>query len=102
MIKGEIARLVQDPVPADELERTCELICGQMLLGLESTSNRMVRLGKRQTLGLEHLTPEEQVERYRSVTVEDVLDLAQDLLTADAALACVSPLSSSEVTALVS
>lgn len=101
-IKGEIARLVQDPVPADELERTCELICGQMLLGLESTSNRMVRLGKRQTLGLEHLTPEEQVERYRSVTVEDVLDLAQDLLTADAALACVSPLSSSEVTALVS
>lgn len=102
LIKGEIARLVQDPVPADELERTCELICGQMLLGLESTSNRMVRLGKRQTLGLEHLTPEEQVERYRSVTVEDVLDLAQDLLTADAALACVSPLSSSEVTALVS
>ena len=43
----ELVRLVKEPVPADELQRAKEHLKGRMILGLESTSSRMTRLGKR-------------------------------------------------------
>ena len=42
----ELLRLVTEPVPEDELQRAKEHLKGRMILGLESTSSRMTRLGK--------------------------------------------------------
>ncbi len=42
----ELQRLVSEPVPEDELQRAKEHLKGRMILGLESTSSRMTRLGK--------------------------------------------------------
>ena len=101
LIRAELEAIAQDPVSDDELSRNIDLICGQLLLGLESTNSHMVRLGKRETLGLPQTTPEEQTEGYRSVTKQQVLDLAQDLLTAEPAIAVISPYSQEELTELV-
>lgn len=101
LLKAEIERIATDPVPQDELDRNVDLICGQLLLGLETTNAHMLRLGKRETLGLPHTSPEEQTERYRSVTSADVLDLAQELLTAPATLAAVSPFTADEIAELM-
>ena len=101
LIRAELEAIAQDPVSDDELSRNIDLICGQLLLGLESTNSHMVRLGKRETLGLLQTTPEEQTEGYRSVTKQQVLDLAQDLLTAEPAIAVISPYSQEELTELV-
>ncbi len=54
----------------------------------------MVRLGKRETLELDQTTPEQQTEGYRSVTKQQVLDMAQELLLAEPAIAVISPLHS--------
>lgn len=97
LIREELARIANDPVPADEMDRNVELMCGQLLLGLESTNAHMVRLGKRETLELPQVSPEEQTEAYRSVTSEQVLQLAQDMLTAKPCIAVVSPFSQSEL-----
>ena len=42
-------------------------------------------------MGNELLSPEEIVERYRSVTCEDVKNIAQQILTQEPTIAVVSP-----------
>ena len=51
-----------------------------MLLSMESTSNRMSRLGKSLVTGTELLSLEELVERIDAVTADDVAALAGELL----------------------
>ncbi len=97
LIREELERIANDPVPADELDRNVELMCGQLLLGLESTNAHMVRLGKRETLDLPQVSPEEQTEAYRMVTSEQVLQLAQSMLPAKPCIAVVSPFSQTEL-----
>lgn len=101
LIREELERIANDPVPADELNRNVELMCGQLLLGLESTNSHMVRMGKRETLGLSQTSPEEQTEGYRSVTSEEVLQLAQKMFAADPCIAVVSPFDQSRLLPLV-
>jgi predicted Zn-dependent peptidase len=63
-----------------ELERAKENLKGRMLLSLESTSNRMSRLGKSLVTGTELLGLEELIERVDAVAADDVAALAGDLL----------------------
>lgn len=102
LIREEVARLASDEVTEEELKRNVDLISGQLFLGLESTSARMATIGKRETVGAEQTSAEVDVERYRSVTAADIRDLACDLLTAEPAIAVVSPFELSEVKELVS
>jgi predicted Zn-dependent peptidase len=66
-----------------ELERAKENLKGRMLLSMESTSNRMSRLGKSLITGSELLDLDEIVERVEAVTSEDVAAVAGDLLRLD-------------------
>jgi len=63
-----------------ELERAKENLKGRLLLSLESTSNRMSRLGKALVTGGDLLSAEEMVERIEAVSAEEVAALAADLL----------------------
>jgi predicted Zn-dependent peptidase len=75
----ELVRLVQEPVPADELRRAKEHLKGRMILGLESTSSRMTRLGKGVLTETEILSLDELAERIEAVTSEQVLELAAEV-----------------------
>lgn len=98
LITAELTKLVEQPVPEEELNRTIDFISGQFLLGLETTNSHMVRLGKREVLGLEQISAQEQVERYKSVTAGDVQTLAVDMLTQPPTVAVVSAYTQEEVT----
>lgn len=72
LVEQELAKLLQEPVPAAELERARQQVLGTFRLSLENTTNRMMRLGK-QVLGLGRFIPVEEVEeKLRAVTAEDV------------------------------
>lgn len=75
----ELARLVRQPVPEDELQRAKEHLKGRMILGLESTSSRMTRLGKGVLTETEILSLDELAERIEAVTPEEVLQLASEV-----------------------
>jgi predicted Zn-dependent peptidase len=75
----ELKRLVSEPVPADELQRAKEHLKGRMILGLESTSSRMTRLGKGVLTQTEILSLDELAERIEAVTPEQVLELASEV-----------------------
>ena len=94
---AEIRRLVEEGFDADELERNRDLVCGQLALSQETTASRMNRIGRRQTLGLPHETVEQMLDAYRSVTTEQVRQVAQEFLRAEPLLAVVSPLEASKV-----
>jgi len=79
----EVGDVAAGNVRAGELERAKENLKGRMLLALESTSNRMSRLGKSLVTGTELLELEELIERIDAVTADDVAGLAADLLALD-------------------
>jgi predicted Zn-dependent peptidase len=75
----ELLRLVTEPVPDDELQRAKEHLKGRMILGLESTSSRMTRLGKGVLTKTEILSLDELAKRIEAVTPGQVLELASEV-----------------------
>lgn len=80
IVARELTDVANGNVRLGELERAKDNLKGRMLLSLESTSNRMSRLGKSLLTGTELLTLAELIERIDAVSVEDVAQLAADLL----------------------
>lgn len=78
-IGRELVRLVTESVPTEELQRAKEHLKGRMILGLESTSSRMTRLGKGVLTETEILSLDELAERIDGVTSEQVLELAGEV-----------------------
>ncbi len=101
LIEHELASLAEGSLSQDELERNIDLICGQTVLGFETTGAHMMRLGKRETLGIPHLSIDEIIESFRQVSVEDVISLAKLLFSEKPTLAVVSPLHQEEVVAFL-
>jgi predicted Zn-dependent peptidase len=77
---AQLADVAAGNVGADELQRAKDNLEGRLLLSLESTSNRMSRLGKSLVTGSELLSTEEVVARIDAVSAEEVAALAAELL----------------------
>lgn len=75
----ELVRLTTELVPEDELQRAKEHLKGRMILGLESTSSRMTRLGKGVLTQTEILSLDELAARIEAVTSDQVLRLASEV-----------------------
>ena len=80
---AELADLAAGNVRKDELSRAKENLKGRLLLSLESTSNRMTRLGKATITETPLLTIEEIVRRLEAVTAAEVSALADELLAVE-------------------
>ena len=83
IVARELADVAAGNVRPGELERAQENLKGRMLLSLESTSNRMSRLGKSLITDTELLSLDELVARVEAVTADDVAEIAAELLRLD-------------------
>ncbi|MBQ6606811.1 MAG: insulinase family protein [Firmicutes bacterium] len=73
VMADEFARLAVEGLAASDIERSKRQLKGSMLLGLESTSSTMNKLGKMElSLGRVY-SPEETVEKLMAVTPDDVM-----------------------------
>ncbi len=79
---GEIERLMREPVPESELRLAKEKLKGNMLLGLETSHSRMIRLGIGELYNI-HAPLEELVARIERVTSEEIQEIAQELFGQD-------------------
>jgi predicted Zn-dependent peptidase len=77
---SELRHVGDGGIRPGELERAKENLRGRLLLSLESTSNRMTRLGRAVISDIELLSLEETIERIDAVTADDVAALARELL----------------------
>jgi predicted Zn-dependent peptidase len=91
LIQAEIDKVKQDGITAEELDRAKESMKGQLVLGLESTRNRMTRLGKAYATGTPILSIDELVERVEAVTGDLVTSLARRLFSDAQTLAVIGP-----------
>jgi predicted Zn-dependent peptidase len=80
IVARELADVSAGNVRPGELERAKENLKGRMLLSMESTSNRMSRLGKSLVTGTELLSLEELIDRIDAVTSDEIAQVAGDLL----------------------
>lgn len=88
---SEWDRLAQETPSQFELDEIVSQLSGSMVLGLESSAARMNRLARSEIFGLPLESPMDLIERVRSVTAEDVSEMAGRLLERPKALALVGP-----------
>jgi predicted Zn-dependent peptidase len=76
---AELHDVAEGNIRPGELERAKENLEGRLLLSLESTSNRMTRLGKALVSDTELVSAEETIRRVRAVDESDVAAAAREL-----------------------
>jgi predicted Zn-dependent peptidase len=81
IVAEQIADVAAGNLRERELERAKENLKGRIMLSLESTSNRMTRLGKALVTGSELLSVERIVRQIDAVGPDDLAELAADLLS---------------------
>ena len=79
VVGEELERMRQSGATPEELDRSRENVKGRILLGLESTTARMNRLGSSVLAGMPLLSVDELEERIDAVSLEDVQALAREL-----------------------
>ena len=87
-----------EKIPDFELQTCKRQLKGNLLLGLESTGNRMNQLARNEIYSGRHITPEEIGQRIEEVTAEEIRDLASNLFVGkDPALTVIGPVDEAQV-----
>lgn len=101
LIQREVAKIAEAGVTTDELDRVRQAAKGHLVLGMESTRNRMTRLGKNEVTGGEILSADEIMERFDAVSMDDLRRVSADVLSDDKVLAVIGPFTAEQLTPLV-
>jgi len=80
LFHAEIEKVAARGLTARELEDTREQLKGNMLIALESTTNRMNRLSTGFLYGVEPKQPEITLKPYLETTSEDIKAVAREIL----------------------
>ena len=78
-----IGGLLKDGLEKGELDRAKRLIKGANIRAMESTDNRLYRLGVNHMLNGSTESLEDRLKKIESVTEEDVMRVAEDILVSD-------------------
>ncbi|RJR18295.1 MAG: insulinase family protein [Nitrospiraceae bacterium] len=78
-ISADEIRNLPRSLTADELIRAKAQLKGNLLLALESTSNKMTNIAKQEIYYGRYYSPEEIIRMVESVTIDNVKDLAERL-----------------------
>jgi predicted Zn-dependent peptidase len=84
-------KVAENGVEPAELDRVRQAAKGHLVLGMESTRNRMTRLGRNEVTGGEILSADEIMERFDDVTMDDLRRVSADALSREKVLAVIGP-----------
>jgi predicted Zn-dependent peptidase len=101
LAREEMAAVAAHGLSAVEVSRGKGMLKGSLVLGLEDTGSRMTRLGKGELLYDELLSVDELLARVDAVTLDDVRELAAELLGAPMSLAVVGPFDDHDFSAVL-
>jgi predicted Zn-dependent peptidase len=93
LCREQLASVAAGGITAAELQRGKGQMRGGLVLGLEDTGSRMSRLGKSELVYGELMTVDEILAHIDAVTLDDVHDVAFELLRGPLALAVIGPYS---------
>ncbi len=78
-VKTEIEKLANEPLSSAELTDAKEQLKGNLVLGLENTSNRMNRLAKHEFLANRYISLDETISAIDAVTPDEIHEIAREL-----------------------
>ncbi len=90
-VRAELAAIAVGGISADELARGKGQLIGGLVLGLEDSGSRMMRLGKIELVDAVVLGIDEVMARIDAVTLDDVRDVAAEVFARPELLAVVGP-----------
>jgi predicted Zn-dependent peptidase len=91
LCRVELEKVADAGVSSEELARGIGQLRGSLVLGLEDTGSRMSRLGKAELVYGELLSVDEVIDRISAVTLDDVREIAREVLSARPTLAVIGP-----------
>ncbi len=91
VVRAEFSKMLDAGIDEEELARVCEYICGNSILAGESSRTHMSRLGRQAVCDLPLMSLDETLEKYREVTIDDVNQAAEELLSQQPTIAVISP-----------
>jgi predicted Zn-dependent peptidase len=97
LVDVELDKLVVDGISGEELDVAVGYLTGAYILGLEDIGSRMARLGAQLTTIGSIRPVDEQLDRWRSVTREDVARVVGRVLEQSRSMAVVGPVSEAMV-----
>jgi predicted Zn-dependent peptidase len=91
LCREQLEIVAADGITSEELDRAKGQARGSLALGLEDTGARMSRLGKSELAHGEVLSVDETLARIDAVSMDDVRDIASDVLGQPLSLGAVGP-----------
>lgn len=91
VVRGLLRTIATDGITDDELARGKGQLVGGMVLGLEDSGSRMMRLGKNELVHGEILAIDDVTARITAVTLDEVREVAADVFGRPELLALVGP-----------
>lgn len=79
VISDELAKVVEEGITSEELERAKGSMRGGLALALEDANSRMVRLGRDELAGMPHLSVDERLQKLEAVDLDQVRAVAADM-----------------------
>jgi predicted Zn-dependent peptidase len=92
----ELDKLAEGGISNDELRKAVGQLCGGIVLALEDTGSRMSRLGRAELVSGEYQDIDETLRLIKSVTAQEVQDLARELAAAPRTVTVVGPFEETE------
>jgi predicted Zn-dependent peptidase len=97
VVDDVLGELASGGVTGEELDVAVGFLEGSLLLGLEDTASRMVRLGSSEIARDEIISIEEHLARIRALTLDDVHRVLARVFGSERALVVVGPLGDDDV-----
>lgn len=91
VIREELAKVMEEGIADDELDRAKGSMRGGLALSLEDSNSRMIRLGRDELAGMPHLSTDDRLEKLDAVTLEDVQKVAQEMYSTERLIGAVGP-----------
>jgi predicted Zn-dependent peptidase len=79
----EFDRVAEEGIPAEELASMKAQVKGNLLLGVESTSNQMSRIARSEIYAGRYVSIDEMIATVDRITAEDLRRLAREVLSRD-------------------
>lgn len=97
LVSDELEAMANKGVTDDELDRAKGNMRGSLALSIEDANSRMLRLGRQELTGGDHLSVDERIALIEAVTAEEVQALASEVLLGPKILAAVGPFDSADL-----
>ena len=97
IIEDQLSQLMKDGITEAELEKARGAARGSLALAMEDSRSRMIRLGRDEICGLEHLSMDERLQRLLSVDRDQVMEVAGQMFSGPRTLGAVGPFVESDL-----